>query len=582
MRKRNVLNVSLWIGLSWFVPVSASTLGYVEHNESSSVTLDVIVSNEGKHVYSLALGNSSLNEANRINVFSRHEETGALALNHRFMSDDSFDTSYSFSPDGLVISPDGKQIYVTAEFGKIGSSMPYGSSILTLSRDVVSGELTYQSRLLSGTDFNGLNNPSGSLAITDDGKFLYAGEIGGQGAIVIFRRDEHGQLSHVETVINDQFSDALESHIKVHLSPDNDNLYATTTQGVLYVFTRDVETGRLTTQQTFKDSDQYELDPDGIKIQGLSKLEHLVVSEDGLYAYTLGLIDGDKNNSGDDRYAITIFRRDGISGHLTFVKHITNTVAAHGKADWDTLWWPVDAKLSHDDNQQFLYVGSQIADAINVFKRDVASGDLTWVGWEEDRTGVPLNDVQKLVLSQDGRHLYTALETGRGVSVFDLRSDLGIVKKDSRDPVAKGDAFSYELTVSNQGPSDASHVVVTDTLPEGVSFKAIGLGNVNGACQQLDRDTRCDVPLLPVGSSFTVRIDVTAEQVDKTVRNNAAVAADQLDTDTQNNEDTELTVIGSPSASSGSSGGGGAWFGFSTLGLLLMHWLRRRTSRYCV
>src|SRR4030095_9097238 len=47
------------------------------------------------------------------------------------------------------------------------------------------------------------------------------------------------------------------------------------------------------------------------------------------------------------------------------------------------------------------------------------------------------------------------------------QADLSIVKTDSADPVDAGSAFSYTLAVTNAGPSTATSVSVTDTLPAG-------------------------------------------------------------------------------------------------------------------
>ncbi|EIM71695.1 hypothetical protein A3SI_20317, partial [Nitritalea halalkaliphila LW7] len=39
-----------------------------------------------------------------------------------------------------------------------------------------------------------------------------------------------------------------------------------------------------------------------------------------------------------------------------------------------------------------------------------------------------------------------------------------------------GEAFTYTITVTNNGPSDAQQVVVTDALPAGVSFVSADTG----------------------------------------------------------------------------------------------------------
>ena len=44
-------------------------------------------------------------------------------------------------------------------------------------------------------------------------------------------------------------------------------------------------------------------------------------------------------------------------------------------------------------------------------------------------------------------------------------ADLSIVKTDSIDPVHPGQAFTYTLIVTNNGPSDAASLTVSDTVP---------------------------------------------------------------------------------------------------------------------
>ena len=49
-------------------------------------------------------------------------------------------------------------------------------------------------------------------------------------------------------------------------------------------------------------------------------------------------------------------------------------------------------------------------------------------------------------------------------------ADLSISKSDNIDPIIAGNQLLYTVTVNNAGPDDATGVVVTDTLPAGVTF----------------------------------------------------------------------------------------------------------------
>jgi len=52
------------------------------------------------------------------------------------------------------------------------------------------------------------------------------------------------------------------------------------------------------------------------------------------------------------------------------------------------------------------------------------------------------------------------------------QADLRIEKSDSLSEVVPGETLVYSLRVNNDGPSDARNVVVSDTLPAGVSFRS--------------------------------------------------------------------------------------------------------------
>lgn len=75
------------------------------------------------------------------------------------------------------------------------------------------------------------------------------------------------------------------------------------------------------------------------------------------------------------------------------------------------------------------------------------------------------------------------LDAGNNISLTTqnlvvAKTDLGITLVTSNPtPVAGGAAFSYTLTVTNNGPSDARDIVVTDPLPPGVIFQNVAVVN---------------------------------------------------------------------------------------------------------
>ena len=66
----------------------------------------------------------------------------------------------------------------------------------------------------------------------------------------------------------------------------------------------------------------------------------------------------------------------------------------------------------------------------------------------------------------------SANNTASAATTVNPAANLSLTKTDSPDPVLQGQELTYTLGVSNAGPSSATSVVVTDTLPAGVTFNS--------------------------------------------------------------------------------------------------------------
>src|SRR6266542_6790695 len=119
-------------------------------------------------------------------------------------------------------------------------------------------------------------------------------------------------------------------------------------------------------------------------------------------------------------------------------------------------------------------------------------------------------------------------------------TDLAITKTDSPDPVSPGDKLTYTINVVNNGPNAATNVVVTDTLPAGVTF-----GSSSPSCVEAPVGTlTCSLGGLASGANKSLTIQVTVlPSATGPLTNTATVSADQSDPNLANNSATASTQV---------------------------------------
>jgi uncharacterized repeat protein (TIGR01451 family) len=122
-------------------------------------------------------------------------------------------------------------------------------------------------------------------------------------------------------------------------------------------------------------------------------------------------------------------------------------------------------------------------------------------------------------------------------------ADLALAKS-APATVAAGGALTWELTVTNHGPSDATGVTISDPLPAGTTFSTADPG-----CHAASGVVTCAVGALANGASATRHVTVTVPHAlgGSTVLNTASVRSEQGDDDPSNDTATATTQVG-PSA----------------------------------
>ena len=121
-------------------------------------------------------------------------------------------------------------------------------------------------------------------------------------------------------------------------------------------------------------------------------------------------------------------------------------------------------------------------------------------------------------------------------------ADLVLTKTDSLDPIIAGNNLTYTIKVTNNGPGVATGVIVTDTLPTGVTL--VKATTSQGSCNGKTTVT-CNIDTLNSGANATVTLLVTPTEVG-TLNNTASVSATNNDPNSANNIDTESTTVTPP------------------------------------
>src|SRR6185312_10510048 len=119
-------------------------------------------------------------------------------------------------------------------------------------------------------------------------------------------------------------------------------------------------------------------------------------------------------------------------------------------------------------------------------------------------------------------------------------ADLSITKSDAPDPVLAGELLTYSLSVANGGPSSATGVTVTDTLPAGATFDSAT--SSQGSCSESGGTVSCSLGTLANAASATVTIKIR-RSTPGTITNQATVQSAVSDPSAANNSASATTTV---------------------------------------
>jgi cysteine-rich repeat protein len=210
------------------------------------------------------------------------------ATPHPFVESEPQDPSGPLRSGAFVMRDDGRVVYGL----QVESGFGNRNAVVVLERDDAGGLAVVQ-RVTDGFDdwvSLGTFAPR-SLALSPDGRFLYAGDWLGDGGVIAFALDDAGRVRSARVYGRPETPGTT----CIAVSPDGGLLY-TNGGGALGVWARDVTTGAIEEIQRIATGD------DGAALDGL---EHITTSPDGRFVLTLATLD----------HAVTVLQRrcgDGV------------------------------------------------------------------------------------------------------------------------------------------------------------------------------------------------------------------------------------------------------------------------------
>ena len=344
--------------------------------EGLAFASSVGVSPDGRHLYVASA------EDDAVVVFERDHETGGLSFT-QINRDGTQDVEGLNGASSVMVSPDGRHVYVTSQFD---------NRLVVFGRDQTSGMLT----LLGICDNIGLDFAR-SVAVSPDGYHVYVASLNDDAVLAFSRNRDTGALILVEVQYNNTGGvNGLAFANSVTISPDGRHVYATgASDQALSVFSRDEATGLL----SFVEAPQ-----NGINgVSGLAFVSSVALSPDGRHLYAAGVSD----------HALTVFSRDELSGKLNFI-----ALEQDGLNGVDGLLGAVSVIVSPDGRH--VYVASQFDNAVVAFSRDETTGQLNFIELKKDGADEVdgLLGTRSITISPDGRHVYAAGSDDNAAAVF--------------------------------------------------------------------------------------------------------------------------------------------------------------------
>ncbi len=412
---------------------------------------ELAISPDGKNVYVATYGGNPSGAA----IFDRNPATGKLTQKRGTagcLTEEEYPEGHcgharSFDePQGVVVSPDGKQVYFANFDSDSVAIFDRGPGGALKQKRGTAGCISE-----TGTDGHGgrcqkapsIQSPIG-IAASPDGKSIYVtavAQLNNQNeevdptgrSISIFDRDPGtgnltqksgtaGCISGTGTGGGCQLAKGVSEPLQVVVSPDGKNVYVTNTGPAgLAIFDRDPATGALAQKPGIAGCISEDGTGGACQVGRALELGDVAMSADGKSLYVAA------SGSG----AVSIFDRDPATGALTQKPGTAGCISQGGTggacAKGKALARATAVAVTPDGKS--VYVTATQSDAVSIFDRDPATGALTQKRGKAGcvaqfpkagscRYGEAIAGLWGVAISPDNKDVYVASIVSNSVSTF--------------------------------------------------------------------------------------------------------------------------------------------------------------------
>ncbi len=324
----------------------------------------------------------------------------------------------------VAVAPDGGHVYVT------------GASVngLAVFDRLASGTLSFvESHIDGSAGVDGLLGAQGITISGDDLDVYVTGSA--EDKVSHFRRDPSTGMLSFAFAYENGFGgiSAMAGPVRVTLDPSGSHLYVgCITSSSVVIFERDALSGDLTFVGSVSDN----------ATNGLAGAAGVALNGTGTHLYVSG--------SGED--AVTLFERDPVTGLLTFLE-----VYRNGSGGVAGIAGTNDLVVSG----RFLYVTGFADSAVAMFRRDPATGLLSFIEAEYDGVGSVdgLSGAIGVAVSPNGKQVLVSGFNDNSVAVFERILGTLTFRQVLTD--GSGGVDGLQGSVSPTFSADGKHAYVT-------------------------------------------------------------------------------------------------------------------------